>query len=96
MGKLKVGDKVTVTEPCEAFYSNYGGNPKVIIQPGEIGIVKAISVPMVSENHTFICVDYEKPNVFQGDPVHNNITWRIGIQKEFLKKLPLTNDIPSL
>jgi len=83
---FKVGDKVTVKTPVEAYYSGYAGNPKCITEPGEIGIVGAIEVPYVTGNNcTFVCVDFIKDNLFQGNPIHKNNTWRIGTKKSNLK-----------
>lgn len=84
--KLKIGDKVTVKEPQEAYGSDYGLNPKVVIQPGELGTVAAVDVPYVTRRGTFLCVDFEKPGVFQGAPEHNNVTWRIGVSAKGLKR----------
>ena len=86
MTKFKVGDKVTITKPITAYYSSYGGNPEVVIQPGEVGKIKVINVPSVNSRSEFSCVDFEKPGVFQGSPKHNNCTWRIAAKDNELKK----------
>lgn len=60
---LKIGDTVTVKAPVEAFYSNYAGNPVMVLNPGVIGTVGAIHVPVVNNsNHRpygeYVCVDF--------------------------------------
>ena len=78
--KFKKGDKVTPKIEKEPYYSDYAGNPKVVIKPGEIGTVAAIDVPCVHQTRrefdAFICVDFYLSGVFHGDPRHNNCTWR--------------------
>lgn len=59
---LHVGDGVTVKERVEGYYSSYGGNPAIFLEPGMVGIVGAIDVPSVCrENVTFVCVDFFCP-----------------------------------
>ena len=79
--------RVTVNKAVEAYYSGArSNNPVCIIHPGEVGIVKATRVPSVRrENVEFVCVDFEKPGLFQGDPKFNNTTWRIGVEHKFLE-----------
>lgn len=85
MAKLKVGDKVRVKQPTEAYYSKYAGNPQVIITPELVGTVKATDVPYVRRiEGFFVCVDYEIPGVFQGNPIYQNCTWRIGTPEKNL------------
>lgn len=56
---LKVGDRVTVKERVEAYYSNYGGNPAMFLEPGMSGVVGAVDVPSVRrEKVSFVCVDF--------------------------------------
>ena len=92
MTKLKVGDRVTITEPWEAYGSGYAGNPEVIIQPGEFGKVGAVDVPWVWQGaaekygcETFICVDFVREE-YAGDPRHGNNVWRIGIPEKKLRR----------
>lgn len=87
MKKISVGAKVTVTKETPAYYSGYTGNPVCIIKPGIIGTVKANDIPYVSKKGTFSCVDFEVPGVFNGDPKHNNTTWRIGVPQNYLKEV---------
>ena len=83
---MKIGDKVTVTEEIEAYYSGYAGNPEVIIKPGQIGTVKSVHVPSLwREKGFFNYVDFIIPGVFNGDRIHNNCTWRIAAQDKQLK-----------
>ncbi len=59
---LHVGDRVTVKESVEGYYSNYGGNPVIFLEPGMVGIVGAIDVPSVCrEGVSFVCVDFFCP-----------------------------------
>lgn len=75
---MKVGDTVTVKEATEAYYSQYAGNPKMVIHPGQIGVIAAVNVPSVwRENVSFCCVDF---NV-------NGMHWRIGTSKHNLSKV---------
>lgn len=81
-----VGTKVTVTEPHDAYYSGYCGNPVVVIQPGMVGIVKTNDTPYVrGREDTFCCVDFVIPDKFQGDPKHGNNTWRCGVHRSKLQ-----------
>lgn len=84
----KIGQKVRVKEPIEAYYSGYAGNPRVFITPDMVGEVKAVKVPSVSrEKIEFCCVDFEVPGVYQGDPKHKYCTWRIGVEHKFLQEV---------
>ena len=59
---LHVGDRVTVKERVEGYYSNYGGRPAIFLEPGTVGVVGAINVPSVRrENVSFVCVDFYCP-----------------------------------
>ena len=59
---LHVGDQVTVRERVEGYYSGYGGNPSIFLEPSMVGIVGAIDVPCVCrENVSFVCVDFFCP-----------------------------------
>jgi hypothetical protein len=59
---LHVGDQVSVKERVEGYYSGYGGNPAIFLEPGMVGIVGAIDVPSVRrEGVSFICVDFFCP-----------------------------------
>lgn len=85
MAKLNIGTKVKLLVDAEPYYSSYGGNPKVIIKAETIGTVMAVDVPKVRGKGTFICVDFILPGIFQGDPKHNNCTWRCGISPKQVK-----------
>lgn len=41
-GKLRVGDKVRLLVKVEPYGSGYAGSPKVILPPGQEGIVGAV------------------------------------------------------
>lgn len=59
---LHVGDQVRVRERVEGYYSDYGGNPSIFLEPGMVGIVGAIDVPSVCrEGVSFVCVDFFCP-----------------------------------
>ncbi len=56
---LHVGDRVSVRERVEGYYSDYGGNPAIFLEPGIVGVVGAIDVPSVCrESVSFVCVDF--------------------------------------
>jgi hypothetical protein len=56
---VQVGDRVTVKERVEGYYSTYGCNPAIWLEPGMVGVVGAINVPSVCRaNVTFVCVDF--------------------------------------
>ena len=60
---VKLGDRVTVKERVEGYYSNYGGNPAIWFEPGMVGVVGAIDVPSVwRANVSFVCVDFFCPD----------------------------------
>ena len=59
---LHIGDRVTVKARVEGYYSNYGGNPAIFLEPGTVAVVGAIDVPSVRrENVSFVCVDFFCP-----------------------------------
>jgi hypothetical protein len=59
---VKLGDRVTVKERVEGYYSKYGGNPAIWLEPGVEGIVGAVNVPSITrENMSFVCVDFFWP-----------------------------------
>lgn len=69
--RIRIGDKITCRYPVDAYYSSYGGNPKMIFEPGMVGMVKYIppKVRIVKRNgepwldrHThFVVVDFDFP-----------------------------------
>ena len=66
MKKIGVGDKVTCLIAQAAYYSNYGGKPKMVFSPGMVGIVANI-VPKVrmvkgeDRKPDFLVVDFLCP-----------------------------------
>jgi hypothetical protein len=64
MAKFQVSDLVKVKIEKEPYYSGYGGNPKITIPVGTIGVVGAVDVPAVTQSRyvphptTFNCVDF--------------------------------------
>lgn len=83
---LKVGDRVSLTEPLEAYYSQYAGNPKVIVTPDLVGTIGAIDCPSVRrEGVYFHCVDFTLPDIYAGDPRHGNNVWRVAANTKQLK-----------
>ena len=88
---FKVGVKVELLQTEKPYGSGYGINPEVFVPKGSIGIVGATDVPYVWESKEkghgdyFVCVDVELPGIFNGDPKHNNCTWRCGVNPKHLK-----------
>ena len=83
---LKIGDHVELLVDRTAYYSEYAGNPKVIIRKGSVGTVGAVKVPAVyTANRFFHCVDFVLPGVFRGDirgdirGDKSNTTWRVAV-----------------
>ena len=61
--KPQIGDIVTCRTRREAYYSRYADNPACWFEPGDLGVVAAVDVPVVrnTEGHpTFCCVDFYK------------------------------------
>jgi len=59
---VKIGDRVTVRQQVEGYYSRYAGRPPIFLEPGMVGIVGAIDVPSVCRaNVSFVCVDFYCP-----------------------------------
>lgn len=67
--KPKPGDQVTCLHPVDAYYSDYGGNPKMVFQPGMTGTVASIAPkvrivrggPEHDGKDEFLVVDYQCP-----------------------------------
>lgn len=60
---LEVGDRVTTKIPEEGYYSNYGGNPEIVFNPGDVGVVINPKVPKVrksSGGDFFVLVEFEQ------------------------------------
>lgn len=99
----QIGDKVMALRPLTPYYSGYGGNPKVTIPVGTIGVVGDVNCPPVKTitntvgNHvtgpSFDCVDFNLPGVFSGGAKHKNCTWRVSVfpakrpNKPFVRKV---------
>jgi hypothetical protein len=61
---IKLGDKITTKREVAAFYSCYGGNPKIVFSPDMIGTVGAVKIPVVrnTTGHTYYhCIDFLSP-----------------------------------
>ena len=59
---VHVGDQVTVKQRVDGYYSKYGGRPAIFLEPGMVGVVRAIDVPSVCrERVSFVCVDFLCP-----------------------------------
>lgn len=83
---FKVGDRVRLTEPLEAYYSNYAGNPRVVITPDLVGTIGAIDCPSVRrEGIYFHCVDFTLPGIYAGNPHHGNNVWRVAARTKQIK-----------
>lgn len=65
MINFQIGNSVRVKQSVEAYYSNYGGKPKLELTPEIVGIVGAVRVPYVCKSRGngdyFVCVDYLDP-----------------------------------
>lgn len=84
--KPKVGDRVTVKKPVEAYYSNYGSfrGVHVFFQPGTTGIVGAVDVPCVrGPKPVFHCVDFDAAVMYNEKSEHP-YRWRCAVYPENL------------
>ncbi len=88
---LVVGSKVELLKDWKAYYSEYAGNPKVVIKAGMVGVIGATDVPYVyctedvSRGDYFVCVDFVLPGVFSGNPKFKQTTWRIGVNPKYVR-----------
>ena len=68
---IKVGDVVTCKHAVKSYYSDYGPNPKIVFEPGMIGVVRSITPkvcklpkkdrqghPELDGKNDFLVVDY--------------------------------------
>ena len=85
--KFKIGDKVCPKVARDAYYSNYGGNPRCVFTPDMIGVIGAVNVPNVRSPGVFNCVDFVMPGLFMGEPCHNHTTWRGAFTDKELTKV---------
>ena len=84
---LAIGDKVELLEDTAPYYSNYGGNPKVVVPKGTIGTVMAINVPKIRHNGSFNCVDFVLPGIYNGNPKFKHCTWRCSLSNQRIKRI---------
>ena len=94
---LVKGVKVVLLVDHEAYYSDYAGNPVVIIEAGTVGVVGSTDVPYVHpmkddaankrRGDYFVCVDFVVPGKFSGNPKFGYNTWRCGVNPRDLKKV---------
>ncbi len=83
--KPKIGDRVTVREKVEAYYSNYGSfrGTHVFFSPGMTGVVAAIDVPCVrhtpGESDVFCCVDFDSDVIYNKSSA-NPRQWRCSVK----------------
>jgi hypothetical protein len=85
--RFNVGDRVRLTAAVEPYGSNYAGSPKVILQPGQEGVVGTVDVPVVRQTRkghtTFCCVDFFVEGVFHfgvyGKQHASNQNWRAAV-----------------
>ncbi len=66
--EITIGDTVHVIDTIAAYYSEYGGRPKIELTPDILGIVSAVEVPYVRHGsqydhkyEVFVCVDFISP-----------------------------------
>jgi len=84
---MKPGDQVTCKHPVEAYYSDYGTNPKMVFQPGMVGTVKSIAPKVRIVRHgpehdgkdEFLVVDYHAPETDQTERVGLNFCNAISV-----------------
>lgn len=77
---IKVGDEVEILVDRVPFYSGYGGRPTCIIPKGHLGVIGAVSVPVVRQIRgrpsTYHCIDV----------MIDGVEWRGAFQgSEFVK-----------
>ena len=78
--KPQIGDRVTCREREEAYYSRYVGNPECWFEPGDVGTVASVDVPVVRNTRghlTFCCIDFYKGGIPYGK--HGDSPWRVGL-----------------
>ena len=88
MCKYKVGDRVTLTKPMEAYYSGYAGNPVVFITPGTKGTVTHIDMPPVRGWGKLYCIDFVLPVVSsEKSPYPLSHIWRVAARLNEMRKI---------
>jgi hypothetical protein len=92
--KFKIGDKVELLAPQEAYGSNYAGSPVVIVPVGAIGVVGSVDVPFVTQprgerQKWFNCVDFVLPGVYHFgiETAPNSDRWRCGVVEKEMRKV---------
>ena len=68
-GRPQPGDRVTCKIPVDAYYSDYGTNPKMVFDTGMVGVVNSIAPKVCIVRHgpehdgkdEFLVVDYVCP-----------------------------------
>lgn len=71
------GTKVTCLLAVRAYYSNYGGRPVCIFNPGDEGIVITTAPAVRGHNRDFYVVDFQR----------NGHTERVGLEKNNIKAI---------
>lgn len=85
---FEVGDKVELLKDHEPYYSDYGGNPKVIVHKGTIGTVMVVNAPSVCrEGVYFNCVDFVLEGIYSGNPIYKNNVWRCAVKNKDMRKV---------
>ena len=82
--KPQIGERVTCRTPVEAYYSRYAGNPECWFEPGDVGIVAEVDVPVVvnmTGHHFFSCVDFYKEGIPHNER-HGGSPWRVGLYSD--------------
>ena len=87
MKKVEVGDRVTVKEPTEGFYSEYAGNPKITMHPGQLGVVFAVDRPDTCANTLSVCVHFIQILALRPDLIHTNSVQTCAVHKSKLRKI---------
>jgi hypothetical protein len=79
--KPQIGDRVTCREREEAYSSRYASNPECWFEPGDVGTVASVDVPVVRNTRghlIFCCVDFYKEGIPHNEQ-HGGSPWRVGL-----------------
>ena len=85
--KFHIGQQVKTKIDCVPYYSDYAGNPKVLIPKGSIGIIGAVKCPYVTKTGYFNCVDFVISNIFSGNPKFKHNTWRASLTDKEIERV---------
>lgn len=88
---LKVGERVTVKTPVEAYYSRYGTLPECWFTPGMVGYVAAVKVPVVfwrgkGYPRQFVAIEFNGTPYDTGSD-ETATSWRVGVYERDLVRV---------